>query len=50
MNWSGKDVYHINRGESGFFLTLRAAKMYASKQRLCIGNKSKWTTQNENNL
>lgn len=41
MNWKGRDVCNIEHGESGFFLTLRAAKMYASKERLCVGNKSK---------
>jgi len=42
MNWSGRDIYNIEHGENGFFLTLKAAKMYATKERLCIGNKSKW--------
>ena len=42
MNWGGYDVHNMEHGESGYFLTLRAAKMYASKKGLCIGNKSKW--------
>ena len=42
MNWTGKGHCNIEHGENGFFLTLRAAKMYATKQGLNIGKKSKW--------
>lgn len=42
LNWRGKEY----GGEDGFFLTLRAAKMYVTKM---IGYKSIWVRE-ENNI
>ena len=43
LNWTGKNMYTIEQGETGFFKTLKAAKMYTTKRGLCTGNKSKWS-------
>ena len=46
LNWIGKLQNGLSTGENGFFLSMRAVKMYVTK-RLSVG-KSKWEVRSDN--